>query len=205
MSEIRVYIEGGGDSTNTKARLREGFHGFLKPLIELAREKRISFQIVVCGSRNSAFDDFRTALRQHRDAFNLLLVDAEEPVNLAPREHLRGRDGWDLSRATDEQCHLMAQTMEAWFIADPAALQDFYGQRFNRNSIPRTANVEQIDKPTLNASLEAATRLTQKGSYHKIRHGAELLKRIDSDRVRAAATHCERLFSEITRQIEPQE
>jgi Domain of unknown function (DUF4276) len=200
--EIRIYIEGGGDSVNTKARLREGFHEFLKTIIELAREKRIRFYLVACGSRNATFDAFRTALRDHSDAFNVLLVDSEEPVNVVPREHLQGRDRWDLSHALDEQCHLMAQTMEAWLIADLAALQDFYGQGFNANSIPRTANVEQIDKPTLNTSLEAATRRTQKGIYHKIKHGAEILKRIDSDRVRTVATHCDRLFVELRQQIE---
>lgn len=97
----------------------------------------------------------------------------------------------------------MAQTMEAWFIADLPALQNFYGQNFNSNPIPGTANVEQINKQVLNASLVEATRKTQKGVYHKIKHGSELLKRIDSGKVRHAAPHCERLFIKLTRQIEP--
>lgn len=201
VKEIRVYVEGGGDGADTKARIREGFHEFLKTIVELARKKRIKFYPVACGSRNATLDAFRTALRQHPNAFNILLVDAEGPVQSDPRKHLQERDGWDLSHVLDEQCHLMVQMMEAWLIADIAALQRYYGQGFNSNSIPKTANVEHIDKPTLNSSLEAATRMTKKGKYHKIRHGAELLKRVDGATVRSAANHCDRLFATLEQKI----
>lgn len=41
VSEIRVYVEGGGNSKDTRARLREGFSGFLRDLVDKARQKRI--------------------------------------------------------------------------------------------------------------------------------------------------------------------
>jgi hypothetical protein len=199
--EIRVYVEGGGDGKDTKARVRQGFSGFLKDIVALAREKRIRWSITACGSRNSASDGFRTALRTHPEAFNVLLVDSEGPVNSGPCQHLKDRDGWDLSRVADEPCHLMVQVVEAWLVADIAALERFYGQGFQPNSIPRTIDVEQIDKPTLIASLKAATRMTQKGEYHKIRHGPDLLKLLDVAKVRKAAPHCERLLRTLEQEV----
>lgn len=95
----------------------------------------------------------------------------------------------------------MVQTVEAWLIADVATLKEYYGQKFSTSAIPRNANVEEIDKAKLYSSLKAATRRTQKGEYHKVTHGAELLKRVDVNRVRSRAPHCERLFAMIQRKI----
>ena len=89
----------------------------------------------------------------------------------------------------------MVQTMEAWFIADPTKLANFYGQRFHAPALPKTTNIEAIDKSRLEGSLLQATRNTTKGAYHKIRHGTELLKRIDPAKVCAASPHCETLFT----------
>ncbi|QAT89139.1 hypothetical protein EJ065_7624 [Corallococcus coralloides] len=80
-------------------------------------------------------------------------------------------------------------------MADPKALQDFYGQGFSLASLPKTANVERIAKDTLEASLKKATQGTRKGEYHKVRHCSELLKQVDPARVRARSAHCERLFT----------
>jgi len=202
VDEIRIYVEGGGDKKDTKSRVRQGFSGFLKDLVALAREKRIRWSIIACGPRNSTFDDFQTALRTHLQAFNVLLVDSESSVNAGPRQHLQDRDGWDLSNVVDEQCHLMVQVVEAWFVADLSALERFYGENFNSNPIPKNPNVEQIDKNTLHSSLKAATWKTKKGEYHKIKHGPELLKQLDVSKVRNAAPHCDRLFITLKRKME---
>jgi hypothetical protein len=165
-------------------------------LVRCARNKGIGWRIIACGSRQQAFEDFQTALLSHPDAFNVLLVDSEAPVRSSPWQHLRQRDGWAQPRGTsDEQCHLMVQNMEAWLIADPAALEKFYDQGFNSNSLPANRDVEQIDKETLARALERATARTQKGAYHKIRHGPALLEHIHPAIVRAAAPSCERLFA----------
>lgn len=149
--------------------------------------------MVASGSRNSCFDDFRTALDSHPEAFNILLVDAEDAVSTTPRQHLQDRDGWDI-HTSEENCQLMVQTMEAWLVADLEAFRSYYGQRFLTSAIPRSQNVEEIDKTALKSALDNATRNTQKGEYHKIRHGADLLTRIDPTVVRGKAQHCDRLF-----------
>lgn len=40
-NEIRIYIEGGGDSKDGKAEIRKGFGAFLVSLREMARKRRI--------------------------------------------------------------------------------------------------------------------------------------------------------------------
>lgn len=204
MTEIRLYIEGGGGK-ESKARLRLAFSRFLGEIQEEARRRRVRWQIVLCGSRSQTYEDFRLALRTHPDAWNLLLVDAERPVTRTPQGHLTepapDGDGWNLSSITDEQCHLMVQAMEAWLIADPEALAAFYGQGFAANALPKTKNVEKIPKDRLASSLANATRNTQRREYHKTRHAPQILERLDPGKVRSRASHCERLFTTINEQL----
>lgn len=195
VKEIRIYIEGGGDSKNTKASLRQGFSTFLNKLVEIARSNRIRWQIIMCGTRNSAFGDFQNALEDHPDAFNVLLVDAEAPVKKNPWEHLKFRDNWDSPGVDDNHCYLMVQTMEAWFIADIDTLKKYYGQGFKENCIPKNPNVESINKDSLEPSLKEATRDTSKGEYQKIKHASQLLEKLDVTKVRQASPNCDRLFT----------
>lgn len=196
VSAIRIYVEGGGDSADTKALLRRGFSGFLRDVRAMAQQRRIGWTIVLCGSRGRTFDNFQTALQTHPLAFNVLLVDAEGQVTDPPWEYLRRRDGWQRPHGTaDEQCHLMVQSMEAWIAADVEALRAYYGQLFNPNPLPRTPQIETVDRHRIADALTEATRQTRKGRYHKITHAADLLERLNVTRVRAAAPYCDRLFT----------
>lgn len=196
VSEIRVYIEGGGDSRFGKDQLRKGFRIFLNDLYQEARQSGVRFHPpVLCGGRNSAFDDFRTALACHPHAFNVLLVDAEAPVTATPWAHLKSRDGCDNPGVNDDCCHLMVQTMEAWFIADADALAAYYGQGFLRSAIPANPNVESIAKAAIETALVNATRHTGKQKYKKIQDASRLLERMDPAVVRGKAPHCDRLFT----------
>jgi hypothetical protein len=200
--EIRIYVEGGGDSRDSLTYLRRGMGEFLRELRECARKKRIRWEIILSGSRQNAFADFQDALLDHPDAFNVLLVDAEAPVQGLPWQHLLQRDGWQQPRGTsDEQCHLMIQTMETWLVADVDVLDKFYGQGFSRNALPRRGDIEQIEKVFLARALIRATQRTQKGEYHKIRHGAALLELVRPAVVRRAAPSCERLFATLAEQM----
>jgi Domain of unknown function (DUF4276) len=201
VTEIRLYIEGGGDGRNTKSLLRKGFHAFFKELVDLARNREIGWNIVVCGSRNNAFRDFQNALKAHPNAFNILLVDSESPVRKSSWKHLQERDNWD-SSADDDSCHLMVQTMEAWFLADIEALKKFYGHSFNENLISQNQNVEEIDKSSLETYLKKISRNTSKGEYQKIQHASKLLELINATKVRIASPHCDRLFTTVIRIIE---
>lgn len=202
VSEIRLYVEGGGAGKHTRTLIRKGFGTFLQELVEQARGQRIKWSIIACGSRWSAFEDFQTALRTHPDAFNLLLVEAEAPVQTTPWRHLQQRDAWPQPPGTsDDHCHLMVQMMEAWLMADKEALRRFYGQGFSVRSLPGNQDVEQIDRSVLERALREATRHSQRGEYHKIQHGPALLEQIDAARVRAAARHCARLFAIVEQRL----
>ena len=67
----------------------------------------------------------------------MLLVDAEGPVATGTCEHLRARDGWDMTGVDAQSVHLMVQTMEAWIVADADALGSYYGNGFNAGALPR--------------------------------------------------------------------
>ncbi|MEH2318760.1 DUF4276 family protein [Nostoc sp.] len=225
---IYIYIEGAGDEDDiellprprqgfrsgiisgkeTTTGLRLGFRKFFQELYDIAGEK-IKIFTVMCGSRRDAYEDFKTALESQPEAFNVLLIDAESPVDstVTPWEHLRNRTEdhpWILDAVNfeDEQCHLMVQTMEAWFIADIDALREFYGEGFREDGILQGMagyhSVETVSKATLKVWLEAATRHTGKGKYHKTKHAPKLLELLDVDTVRQASPYCDRLFTTLT-------
>jgi hypothetical protein len=204
VSEIRIYVEGGGDHSDTKAKFRQGMSQFLDELKKLAQERNIRWSIIACGSRNSTLQDFRSALNSHPQALNVLLVDTEAPVTASTCvAHLQNRDSWNMTGIAEKQCYLMVEVMENWFLADVDTLADFYGQRFNQNAIPPTQNVEQIAKSAVETALTNATRNTQKGEYHKIRHGTQLLAKINPVLVCNRAPNCNRLFSMLRDEITP--
>ena len=159
MVTTKLCTEGGGN----KALNRECRRGFGK-FIEKAGAARKMPQIVACGSRENAYERFKTVLATGYAA--ILLVDAEGQVAAAaePWEHLKTSDGWDRpSGATDEQCHLMVQVMESWFLADVDALASFYGQGFQSDVLSSNPNIEQIPSrllknPEVYSGLEAARR-----------------------------------------------
>jgi hypothetical protein len=202
VTEIRVYVEGGGDGAESKAAIRRGFGQFLQPLVERARARDIPWHVVACGSRQATFRDYRTALESHPDAFNVLLVDSESRVEALPWEHLRRQDGWEPPITDHRHCQLMAQVVEAWLVADVETLTSYYGQDFQASALPGHRDVEAVEKQRVFEALDHATRRTQKGKYRKIAHCSELLARLDPERVRARAGHCDRLFRTITELIE---
>ncbi len=95
----------------------------------------------------------------------------------------------------------MVCTVEAWLVADPDALAGYYGQGFRRNVLPKRDDVEAVPKEQLYQSLDRATAETQKGKYKKIQHCADLLGRLNRDRVRQRAGHCDLLFKTLESQI----
>lgn len=191
MKSVQIFVEGGGSSARTKTQLRSGFGEFLERAGFVCR-------VIPCGRRDAAHKSWRAALLVDPKALNLLLVDSEGPVEKGslPWQHLGKSDpSWQPPADTEGHCHLMVQMMEAWFLADPEALAKYYGQHFGAKALPARENVEQVAKADIERSLKEATRRTQKGEYHKIRHASDLLARIDPAKVRKRAPHCERLLT----------
>ena len=174
---------------------------FLKDIKDKVRERSWRWKLVCCGSRNETLRRFGAAHKGPDDTVVVLLVDSKGPVNALPRAHLTAKDGWNLDSVDNDNVHLMAQTMETWIIADQDTLADYYGQDFQTNALPSRRDLEQIDKSEIASALERSTGQTQKGPYHKIRHAGELLKLIESEKVRRHCGHCERLFDVLGRAV----
>ncbi|MEQ8755292.1 MAG: DUF4276 family protein [Coleofasciculus sp. G1-WW12-02] len=201
VKEIHIYIEGD-------PQLRQGFRHFFQPLYKVAKRQKVTMKTLkLCGSRGDTYKAFRIALKKHPDAFIVLLVDAEGAVDeqQKPWEYLKNRveDKWDSLGNDNTHCYLMVQTMESWFVADIEALKDYYGKGFQESAIPKTSQVENIDKNILESFLKVATRKTIKKEYHKTRHAAQILERLDVAKVRQAAPSCDRLFTTLTQIMEP--
>ncbi len=204
--EIKLYVEGGSKGSHKRAtiKLQQGFDSFFKEIKELARSKKISFKIIPAGNTQSTYDDFIFSVENSPQSFNLLLVDSDDALseNESARAFLQKKyKKWKLKTVKDEQCHLMVQIMESWFIADVDALKQFYGQGFNAGKFPKNRNVEAVEKEQIKKSLKAAIAKTNKKEYHKIEHGSKLLEIINPNKVREAALHCEKLFTEIIKSI----
>jgi hypothetical protein len=192
VSGIAIYVEGGGDGAQQKASLRRGFDSLLGSWKERARSRRLAWKVVCAGDGRAAFEAWRNSLATAGPLRSALLVDSEGPLAgrgaAARRDHLSQR-GWNLADAPVESLHLMVQCMEAWIVADPDAVVRFYGQSFLANALSRRQNLEEEPKAELSRQLEHATRQTQKGPYHKIRHASELLTVIDPSRIALRCAH----------------
>lgn len=188
MVELRLYVEGGGDSKVLRTACRRGVSEFLAKAGLQAHLPRI----VASGGRRQAYDDFRTALRQGKH-HAMLLVDSEDPVTVpSPWLHLlqRPADAWPTPPdATDNDCHLMVQCMESWFLTDRDTLTTFFGQGLNANALPSPHTpIETIPKAAVYQALANATKdCKTKAQYGKGEHSFLLLAQIDPTKVTAAS------------------
>lgn len=189
MTGIAIYVEGGGDSRDGKAALRQGFDALLDRQKTAARIRKMGWKLVLCGGRDTTFEAFQHATSDAPADIVALLVDAEQPVANATPDgrvaHLASQDRWELGDVVAERVHLMTQCMEAWIVADAEMLAAYYGKDFRVGALPKRTVLDDEPKDTLYSALRAASKDTQKGAYSKIKHASELLKRVRPDKVAA--------------------
>ena len=195
--KVTIYVEGG--SKGHKAAMincRKGFTLFFARMLpgnnKVAVEPR-------CG-RAETYRDFCTSLKNaEKGHVSLLLVDSEEAVkpNVAPWEHLRDRqgDGWKKpASARENDVHLMVQSVESWFLADPAQLGVYYGKGFKAEKLPKPVNgdVECHDKQKVMKGLNTAVKETVHKHYEKS-HGFDIVGGIDPAQVCKVSVHARHL------------
>ncbi len=176
----KIYLEGGGDSTQLTIRCREGFR---KLLVKCGFAGRMP-RLVACGGRGTAFDRFMTA---HETAiageYLALLIDSEDPMAdiEAAWAHLKARDGWDQPLgASDAQVLLMTTCMETWIIVDRAALARHYGQKLRTSALPPLVCVESRARHDVQTGLENATEKCS-NAYAKGKRSFEILGELDPE------------------------
>ncbi len=181
MTNAKIFVEGGGnDSRELIARCREGF----RKLLEKSNFTNHLPRIIPCGSRNEAYDNFKTAFRQGNLAYVALLVDSEDPVadGEKPWEHLKTRDNWERPvGATDDQVFLMTTCMETWIIADQDGLKRFFERHkpcLRTAGLPSAVNLETKLRHPVQDALVTATQDCA-NAYAKNKRSFEALANVD--------------------------
>jgi hypothetical protein len=199
MVAVRIYVEGGGDSSAQKADFRQGLVNFWTKGGLKGKMPRT----IVCGSRNDAYSNFCTALKTHKTECSILLVDSEDPfpADSSKWDFLRHRDGWETPpNANEDNVFLMVQTMESWLLADREALRNFYGNGFNSKVLPAEENpVESLTKDVMYSALERATKGAGKGAYSKGGHSFQLIGLIDPNKVISASSSAKLLIEQLSK------
>ena len=204
---MKLFVEGGGESKALRTECREAFNTWLR-IVGLKSFPRI----VASGSRNDAYNDFKTAIKNGESA--MLLVDSEAAVDAnhqlgacdswLPWDHLQARDGWVKPvQSNDLDCHLMVQCMENWFLSDVAALSKFFGQGFKPNKVPAAnPTIEAVAKAAVFDGLGiASANCKTKDAYGKGLHSFKILKLIDAKLVIANAPWAKRFADEMNQRF----
>lgn len=164
MAECVIFVEGSRHTDN--GDLRNGFGRLLRQ----ANPRRMPL-IVMCDDVHGAIRKFRLETAKTTSAFQriLLLVDLDGPS--------ASRSEWLAAAGLvkqDADIFFMVQKMEAWFLAQPTVIQDFYRPKL-AHALPKTAP-EQVQHP--DRILARCTAGSRKGTYHKTGHGALLLAQL---------------------------
>lgn len=164
---VKLYVEGGGDSKELHSRCREGF----RKLLEKSGFSCCMPQIIAGGGRNGTYNRFRSAFFANHDPniTIILLVDSEDPLTTSPWTHLNKRDGWERPNgASDDQVQLMVTCMETWIMADRQALRHFFGDCLKENRLLPAIELESRPCHEVQTALDFATRdCGRNRQYHK--------------------------------------
>ena len=157
-----LFIEGTKDTAN--GNLREGF----SKLIE--QRAKLKMPIISMGEgKSQTIDKFVNSENSK------LLCDLDADENQVDND-LKNY------KLTDRKASVfyMIQEMESWFISQPAILDNFYGEPISAKLAKKPAAAfTEPDK-----ELQRLTKSNKKrGEYHKVRHGAQLLKMLDANKL----------------------
>ena len=161
-----LIIEGDNTRNNNNGDLREGFG-------QLFAKFGCRVQIKMGAGKDSTVDKFRTIVNGKSDLGcekPFLLIDLDKQEN----EIQKDLETYKISEHSEFVCY-MVQEMEAWFLSQPQLLDNFYGAGIS-SRLPKK-HPKLVNDPV--RELENITKQTPKGLYHKIRHGAILLNKLD--------------------------
>lgn len=199
MVSVTIYAEGGGESKELRTRCREGFRKLLANSGFVGRMPGI----VACGSRNNAFERFRTAAQNpSHGTVPILLVDSEDPVTHfdaegkpLPWAHLKSRDGWDPPAGVeDRQAHLMSTCMETWVMADSETIGKVFGSCLQKSALLPLHEIESKPRDEVQGALAHATRNCGRSKYSKGKRSFQLLEQLEANRLKDRLKYFKRLI-----------
>ncbi|MER2600487.1 MAG: DUF4276 family protein [Caldilineales bacterium] len=202
MVTIKLYVEGAGQNNDLqRTRCRQAFHTFFKNA-GVVRNPRV----IACGARGKTYEMFCHDVQSAQpDVLPLLLVDAESALSPdhSSWQHLKYHDNWERpAKAKDDQVFLMVQVMETWFLADPAAMYNYFGAGFSEAYFKAWPRLEEIAKEDVYSVLEAATARCKR-PYKKKDKSAdlsfEILCDLDPSKVEATCPNAKFLLERLRR------
>ncbi len=165
-----LFIEGEPNSPN--GDLRQGFEKLLGKKIGNKMPK------INLGSRKSQTINKYLTNQLGADV-QLLLIDLDGPE---AKKETDLKDN-NLS-AHQEKVYYMVQEMEAWFLSQPDVLDAFFGPDDKGKKVSdKLVKRKPAEIPDPKRVLKNATKNTRKKEYHEIKHGVELLKRLDAQKL----------------------
>lgn len=182
MTAVHLFVEGADPKRSGQIRAcRQAFEALLKKRCG----EGIKLSVTPSGGRGDAYKAFKSQLAKGGGDILLLLVDSERAVDddCRPWRHVKQSpdDRWDQPAGTnDEGLHFMAQSMEAWVLADSAALIAHFGDKIDPGKLPPGGDLEKKAKADLPKTLNAALK---KGAYHKVDDGFAVLRLADPDKI----------------------
>ncbi len=170
-TKIILFIEGNSEVNN--GDLRQGFEKLLLNTNKLAGKLP---RIKLGGGKKQTIDAF---LNNRISEERAILIDLD--ANEAAKEQDLKNHGLDKHK---KEVFYMIQEMESWFLSQSAVLDKFYGVDSNKKKISEKLpkrNAMEISSP--DKELEKLTTNTKKKTYHKVKHGVELLKLLDAQKL----------------------
>ncbi len=162
MKKYVLYIEGTTDDTN--GDLRQGFSSLFSQKLE-GKMPRIR----MAEGKSQAINKFKKPLPNDKP---LLVIDLDKPDSFKTA-FLKEEDLEDQST----KIFFMVQEMEAWFLSQPAILDDFYNHEISSRIKRRPVEIENPSDEL----IRLTKNIPKKEHYHKVRHGVELLKLLNLD------------------------
>lgn len=181
MPKYVLFVEGSANTNN--GDLRNGFGKLL------AQANRPMPQIIMADDTAGAVRRFRLETEKANSIVErvLLLIDLDGPEPT--------RDAWLAQHHLlpyREKVFFMVQKMEAWFLAQPAVLHEFYAPRLP-HALPRTAPTQVLHPDR--ALVRCTNGHAKQGAYHKTRDGARLLSLLSLSSLQVAFTDVARLVA----------
>ncbi len=163
MNNNAIIIEGARDTNN--GDLREGFNKLLSQDLRGAMPR-----IIMGEGKTQAINKFKHLTGA------VLLCDLDS----TNEDHIeKDLATYYLLDRKAEVFYMIAE-MEAWFISQPDILDEFFADKIS-SKIPKK-HAKQFHNP--DEYLQGLTKNTKKGAYHKVRHGVELLKRLNAGQLK---------------------